>query len=195
MPRIDAASIEEHVRVQTARILDAATILFQERGYRKTDLDDIAHAVGLARNSLYRYYKNKDFILLACVERDMGAFVERMRALDGMYPDPVERIGVWLDMQMDMATSPAHATMELMGEIRTDAPELRKRLMELHDAPGNVLEGAVSEIVRGKRRDANLIIALIKGMVEAAAGHAIRRENKTAAKRELRRAVERVIEN
>jgi AcrR family transcriptional regulator len=195
MPRIDAASIEEHVRVQTARILDAATRLFQERGYRKTDMDDIARAVGLARNSLYRYYRNKDFILLACVERDMGAFVDRMRTLDSAYPDPVERIGAWLDMQMDMATSPAHATMEFMAEIRTDAPELRKRLLELHAAPGSVLEGAVAEIVRGKRRDASLIIALIKGMVEAAAGHAIRRDNKTAARRELRRAVERVIEN
>ncbi len=195
MPRIDAASIEEHVRAQTARILDAATSLFQERGYRKTDLDDIAQAVGLARNSLYRYYRNKDFILLACVERDMGAFVARMRHLEDEYPDPVERIGTWLDMQMDLATSPAHATMELMAEIRTDAPELRKRLLELHDAPGNVLEGAVAEIVRGKRRDASLLIALIRGMVEAAAGHAIRRENKAAAKRELRRAVERIIES
>lgn len=195
MPRIDAASIEEHVRVQTARILDAATVLFQERGYRKTDLDDIAQAVGLARNSLYRYYKNKDFILLACVEREMGAFVERMRSLDSLHGDPVQRIGAWLDMQMDMATSPAHATMELIAEIRTDAPELRKRLMELHDAPAKVLEGAVAEVVRGRRRDAGLIIALIKGMVEAAAGQAMRRENKTAVKRELRRAVERVIES
>jgi AcrR family transcriptional regulator len=194
MPRIDAASIEEHVRLQTARILDAATALFRERGYGKTDMDDIAHAVGLARNSLYRYYKNKDFILLACVERDMGAFVERMRTLDSLYPDPVQRIGAWLDMQMDMATSPAHATMELMAEIRTDAPELRKRLMELHDAPGNVLQGTVAEIARGKRRDTGLIIALIKGMVEAAAGQAMRRENKMAVKRELRRAVERVLE-
>lgn len=194
MPRIDAHSIEEHVRVQTARILDAASKLFQQRGYRKTDMDDIAQAVGLARNSLYRYYRNKDFILLACVERDMGAFVDRMRTLDRLYPDPVERIGVWLDMQMDMATGPAHATMEFMAEVRTDAPELRKRVMELHDAPGRVLEGAIAEITRGKRRDTSLIISLVRGMVEAAAGHAIRRENRTAAKRELRRAVERVIE-
>ncbi|MEQ1800706.1 MAG: helix-turn-helix domain-containing protein [Gammaproteobacteria bacterium] len=195
MPRIEAASIEEHVRVQTTRILDVATRLFQERGYRKTDLEDIAQAVGLARNSLYRYYKNKDFILLACVERDMGAFVTRMRSLETEFSDPVARIGAWLDMQMDMAISPAHATLEVMAEIRTDAPELRKRLMELHDAPGNVLEGAVSEAVRGKRRDAALIIALIRGMVEAAAGQAMRRENKTAVKRELRRAVERIIDS
>jgi AcrR family transcriptional regulator len=161
------------------RHLDAR-LRFSGSRLQKTDMDDIAHAVGLARNSLYRYYKNKDFILLACVERDMGAFVERMRTLDSLYPDPVQRIGAWLDMQMDMATSPAHATMELMAEIRTDAPELRKRLVELHDAPGNVLQGTVAEITRGKRRDSGLIIALIKGMVEAAAGQAIA-GNKMAA--------------
>ena len=194
MPRIDAGSIEEHVRVQTARILDAASRLFQERGYRNTDMDGIAQAVGLARNSLYRYYQNKDFILLACVERDMSAFVERMHGLSDHYPDPLARIGAWLDMQIDMATSPAHASLEMMAEIRTDAPALRKRLMELHEAPGAVLEGAVAEVLRGKRRDARLIVALINGMVEAAAGQAIRRENKTAVKRELRRAVERIVE-
>ena len=128
MPRIDAASIEEHVRVQTARILAAATKLFQANGFRKTDMDDIAKAVGLARNSLYRYYPNKDFILLACVERDMGAYIEQMHTLGTQYPDPLERIGAWLDMQIDMATSPAHATLEHMAEIRSDAPELRKKL-------------------------------------------------------------------
>lgn len=195
MPRIDAASIEEHVQAQTARILDAATRLFQERGYRKTDMDEIAQAVGLARNSLYRYYRNKDFILLACVERDMGAFVARMRGLDSLHADPADRIGAWLDMQMDMATSPAHATLDMMAEIRTHAPELRKRLMELHDAPAAVLEGAVTEVVRGKRRDPALIVAMIKGMVEAAACQAMRRDNKAAIKRELRRAVDRVVES
>jgi len=195
MPRIDAANIEEHVRLQTSRILDAATLLFQERGYRRTDMDDIAQAVGLARNSLYRYYRNKDFILLACVERDMAAFVDRMRGLHAAYPEPLARLGAWLDMQVDMAASPAHTTLEMMAEIRTDAPALRKRLMELHDAPASVLEGTIAELVRGKRRDTGLVLALVKGMVEAAAGQAMRRENKTAVKRELRRAVERVIEN
>jgi len=194
MPRIEAASIEEHVKVQTARILDAATELFRTHGYRKTDMDDIARSVGLARNSIYRYYRSKDFILLACVERDMGAYVEQMRSLAALHPDPVERIGAWLDMQIDIATSPAHATLEHIAEIRSDAPELRKKLMVLHEAPAAVLEGAIGEILRGKRRDTGLIAALIRGMVEAAAGQAMRRENTVAVKRELRRAVERVLE-
>ncbi|MEO8223752.1 MAG: helix-turn-helix domain-containing protein [Gammaproteobacteria bacterium] len=193
MPRIEAASIEEHVRVQTARILDAANQLFRERGYRQTDMDDIAQAVGLARNSLYRYYRNKDFILLACVQRDMGAYVAEIHRLQGSHEDPLERIGAWLDMQIDIATSPAHGTLAFMAEIRTDAPELRKQLMELHEAPFTVITTAVAEVLRGKRRDTSLVVAFIRGMVEAAANQAMERGNSAAVKRELRRSVERVL--
>ena len=195
MPRIEAASIEEHVKAQTARILSAASELFRVQGYRQTDMDDIAKAVGLARNSLYRYYRNKDFILLGCVERDMSAYIEQMRSLASLHSDPLERIRAWLDMQIDIATSPAHATLELIAEIRSDAPELRKQLMVLHEAPTVVLEGSLAELLRGKRRDTGLIAALIRGMVEAAAGQAMRRDNVVAVKRELRRAVEGILEN
>ncbi|MEO8443747.1 MAG: helix-turn-helix domain-containing protein [Gammaproteobacteria bacterium] len=194
MPRIEASSIEEHVRVQTARILDAANNLFLERGYRQTDMDDIAQAVGLARNSLYRYYRNKDFILFACVQRDMGAYVTEMHRLQDSHGDPLERIGAWLDMQIDIATSPAHGNLAFMAEIRTDAPELRKQLMELHEAPAAVITTAVAEALRGKRRDASLVVALIRGMVEAAAGQAMQRGNTAAVKRELRRSVLRMLE-
>jgi AcrR family transcriptional regulator len=194
IPRIKAASIDEHVREQTARILGAAAELFRVRGYRKTDMEDIAQSVGLARNSLYRYYGNKDAILLACVQRDMGAYVEEMRNLERLYPDAAERVHAWLDMQVDIATSPAHATLELIAEIRNVAPKLRKQLLELHEAPAAALAGAVSELYRGKRRDVALHTALIRGMAEAAATQAMQRDNHAMIKRELRRAVTRVLD-
>lgn len=156
-------------------------------------MDDIARSVGLARNSLYRYYGNKDLILLGCVERDMRAYMEQMRGLDGQYPDPLERIEAWLDMQVDVATSPAHATMEMIAEIRSDSPKLRRQLMELHALPTAALEGAVGQVLRGKRRDTALMTAMIGGMAEAAAGQALRRDNKVMVKRELRRAVGRIL--
>lgn len=193
IPRINAASIEEHVRAQTGRILDAATELFRVHGYRQTDMEAIARSVGLARNSLYRYYGNKDLILLGCVERDMRAYMEQMRSLDGQYPDPLERIDAWLDMQVDIATSPAHATMEMIAEIRSESPSLRRQLMELHELPAAALEGAVGQVVRGKRRDTALITAMIGSMAEAAASQALRRDNKLMVKRELRRAVRRIL--
>lgn len=195
IPRIKAENIEEHVKVQTARILDAASELFRVRGYRKTDMEDIAQSVGLARNSLYRYYGNKDSILLGCVERDMAVYLEQLRGLDALYPDPAERVGAWLDLQIDIATSPAHATMEHIAEIRSAAPKLRRQILELHEAPAAALAGAITELVRGKRRDAGLLTALIRGMVDAAAMEALRRGNTAMIKRELRRAVVRILDS
>ncbi len=195
MPRINATSIEEHVRTQTARILDAASALFREKGYRGTDMDDIASAVGLARNSLYRYYANKDFLLLACVERDMAAYLTEMERMGSLHADPAERINAWLDLQIDFATSPAHATLEFVAEIRSDAPGLQRQLMQLHDAPAAVLDKAVAERLQGSRSDAGLLAALVRGLVEAAAGQALQRTNKSMVKRELRRAVNRLLEN
>ena len=65
MPRIAAANIKEHVRIQSEKILDAANVLFRNNGYHHTDISDIGSAIGLARNSLYSYFPNKDHILLA----------------------------------------------------------------------------------------------------------------------------------
>jgi AcrR family transcriptional regulator len=196
MPRIDAASIEEHVRRQTGRILDAATRLFRERGYRNTDLEDIARTVGLARNSLYRYYPGKDHILVACVRRDMVPFIDKLQTLVERYPEPCARIGAWLDAQVDMATSEAHATLEMMAEIRQADPALRRELMALHELPNQVIEAAVSEVLRGTRRDVRLVIALVGGLVEAAARQAMAAASSRAAvKRELRRAVAGLLGN
>lgn len=193
MPRISADSIEAHVRQQTGRILDASAALFRERGYRRTDMEHIADAVGLARNSLYRYFPNKESILLACVQRDMVPFVEEMRALEARFADPLERLCAWLDAQIDIAASPAHATMEMMSEIRQLAPALRREVMQLHQLPNAVLEETLGRILKGRRRDPRLVAALVAGMVEAAARQAIGHGNKAGVKRELRRSVAAIL--
>ena len=42
------------------KILIAATQLFQQKGLKKTTMDDIAKSVGMGKSSLYYYYKNKE---------------------------------------------------------------------------------------------------------------------------------------
>ena len=93
-----------------------------------------------------------------------------------------------------MATSPAHRTLEQVSEIRQAAPELRRRLLELHEAPAAVLETAVDEILRSRRRDAATVAAMIGGMVQAASARSLGGGNAAVVKRELRRAVERILE-
>src|SRR5690606_10118161 len=71
VPRISAESVAAHVARQEAAVLDAAVRLFSERGYSEVTIGDIAAEVGLARNSLYRYFPDKDHILLAWFRREL----------------------------------------------------------------------------------------------------------------------------
>jgi AcrR family transcriptional regulator len=46
-----------------ARIINAATKLFSEKGYAQTTMSDIARACGLQQSSLYYWFRNKEGLL------------------------------------------------------------------------------------------------------------------------------------
>lgn len=75
MPRIRAASIQEHKDLTRREILDAAVGLFRAQGYQDTHLGDIAAYVGIGRTTLYEYFVDKEDILLNVVESTMPGVV------------------------------------------------------------------------------------------------------------------------
>lgn len=63
------------------RILDAATGQFVAYGYRKASVDDIARASGVAKGTLYLYYRNKAELLVHAVTREKQRYLTRLAAL------------------------------------------------------------------------------------------------------------------
>ncbi len=51
------------------QVLDVATALFAERGFRDVTMDAVAAAVGVTKPLLYNYFGNKEQLYLACVAR------------------------------------------------------------------------------------------------------------------------------
>lgn len=194
MPKISAASIEEHIQAQTGRILDAASELFSVNGYGDTDMADIAKAMGLARNSLYRYYSNKDHILVAVMQRDMVPYVARIRALEDDISDARERIDAWLDLQIELATGPCHATIKMLGDMREASQEFRQEMGALHEPPREVLKAAVARLMKGTGRDVQTICAMISGMVQSAGTLAMESERAAAIARELKISVGKILD-
>ena len=194
MPRIAAANIKEHVRIQSEKILDAANVLFRNNGYHHTDIGDIGSAIGLARNSLYRYFPNKDHILLACVWRDMEPFLEQMQKLAEETDDPLEQLETWIDLQIDIATSPAHATIEMISEIRSESPALRHEILRLHQAPNSIMQAVLTRLMPGKKFGVAFFADLISGLVQSASLHAMQNGNAAAVKPKLRDAVRKLLD-
>jgi AcrR family transcriptional regulator len=61
------------------RILAAAERCIDRHGIRKTTMDDIASEVGLSRPSVYRYFTDRDDLLVELISRHGRALVDRAR--------------------------------------------------------------------------------------------------------------------
>jgi AcrR family transcriptional regulator len=61
------------------RILTAAERCIDRHGIRKTTMDDVASEVGLTRPSVYRYFADRDDLLIELITRHARALVGRAR--------------------------------------------------------------------------------------------------------------------
>src|SRR6201998_4439383 len=61
------------------RILAAAERCIDRHGIRKTTMDDIASEVGLSRPSVYRYFADRDDLLIELITRHARCLLDRAR--------------------------------------------------------------------------------------------------------------------
>jgi len=74
-------------------ILARATELFDRKGFANTSLDDIARAVGITREGIYYYFKNRSEILLSIIQPQSQGLVDGLRAvLDDQTLDHRQRL-------------------------------------------------------------------------------------------------------
>jgi AcrR family transcriptional regulator len=54
----------------TEAILDAAIVEFEQHGFRRVALDDVARRAKISRTTIYRRFRNKDDLIAAVIERE-----------------------------------------------------------------------------------------------------------------------------
>jgi AcrR family transcriptional regulator len=54
----------------TEAILDAAVVEFEQHGFRRVALDDVARRARVSRTTIYRRFSNKDELIAAVIERE-----------------------------------------------------------------------------------------------------------------------------
>lgn len=89
-----------------ARILQAATEEFADKGYDGARVDEIAAQSGVNKNSLYHYFGSKEQLFVAVLERAYRALRERQGDLSirGMAPEEGMRrlvefnANIWIEM-------------------------------------------------------------------------------------------------
>lgn len=119
------------VRTRT-RLLQAATRLFQARGYRYTSVDEIAREAGVAKGTIYIYFKNKQELLLHAIAEEKKRFLTKFIPLLAAELPPAERLVRYLELSI-IAIQDAPLVSKLMAgdkEILMQLDELGEDLRE-----------------------------------------------------------------
>ena len=107
------------------RILTAAERCIDRHGIRKTTMDDVASEVGLTRPNVYRYFADRDDLLIELITRHARALVARARK-------PISRQGSLADQIVETVLYTAdHGRRDPLTRhvIDPDATSLGKRMI------------------------------------------------------------------
>jgi len=83
---------EELTAKRQDEILDAAIPIFARFGFRNTDVERIAAAIGVGKGTVYRYFPSKRELFLKAVDRGVRRLHERVDAVCAPDADPLAQI-------------------------------------------------------------------------------------------------------
>lgn len=95
--------IVKEADVRKNEILDAAAVLFAEKGAEHTSVADIMEAVGIAKGTLYHHFKSKESIMDALIERQTATLLSAAKkaAEDKSVPVKERMLRAILALHMD----------------------------------------------------------------------------------------------
>ena len=119
------------------QILNAATRLIHVQGYQSTSLDDVLRESGVGKGNFYYYFKSKEDLGYAIIDRITRGFVERTLgpSFQDADADPVGQIRTFLDRVLDAQRQRNCVGGCVMGNLASELSDVhegfRQRLASL----------------------------------------------------------------
>jgi AcrR family transcriptional regulator len=151
---------------RSAEIMDAARDVFARKGFSETTMDDIAEAAGLAKGTLYLYFKSKRDLYLAALKHGIAELnAQTMRAVDAAQ-GAREKIRAWVSTRLAFTEENREFCKiyySELGNLVHPVPtlaEFKKMYMQQVEYMTGVLERAAAngEIRSGDARQTALMI-------------------------------------
>src|SRR5688572_27616598 len=103
MPKISAATVAEHRARQHGALLDAARELILGDGYAALSFDALAKRTGLARSTVYSYFRTKDDVIVALCEAEFPLVAADIEKALRRAATPRDRIAAFIRAQLRAA--------------------------------------------------------------------------------------------
>lgn len=114
-------------------IIQAAAVLFAERGYLATSMRDIAERVGLLGGSLYHHIRSKEELFVAVHDHALQYASEQIEAAIAPETEPWGRLKAACVRHLELQLDPEVDTVPFVSDFRNIPAELHERLIARRD--------------------------------------------------------------
>jgi TetR/AcrR family transcriptional regulator len=149
MPK-NPTPVVQKTRIQSqneALILDAALEVFSAYGFRGSTVDQIADKCGLSKPNLLYYFRSKESMYTAVLERTLALWLAPLQALD-VNNEPIAELTKYISAKLDLTFARPDASRLFANEILHGAPHvhafLRGPLRDLVNAKAEVIDAWVA---------------------------------------------------
>jgi TetR/AcrR family transcriptional regulator len=140
-----AAKTQRRTRIQEEkeeRILEAALDVFSTHGFRGATIDEIAEAAGMSKPNLLYYFRTKEAMHRALIERVLDTWLDPLREFDAE-GNPETEIRSYIRRKLEMARDFPRESRLFANEVLRGAPliedELKGPLKQLVDEKAEVI--------------------------------------------------------
>jgi AcrR family transcriptional regulator len=91
MPKVSP----EYLEARKNEILDAAFACFRRRGFHQTTMQDIYRETGLSPGAVYHYFRSKEEIIAAAIDRNTAEWAKLIAAVRSLEPSPNQALEAW----------------------------------------------------------------------------------------------------
>ncbi|MDF2041305.1 MULTISPECIES: TetR/AcrR family transcriptional regulator [unclassified Pantoea] len=143
--------MKESAETLRTRILDAAIVLFIEKGIEKVTTRELTESVGISRSHIYHYFSNWQTLCLAALERfmqvDFETFADSLKMLT-----PRQRLATLIESHLPSAPD---ATWQLYASFWQTAAH-NEAYAALADEMTDAWQGLMEAIIRDGVTDGTL---------------------------------------
>lgn len=130
-------------------ILEAAAVVFREKGFHAASMRDIANAVELRKASLYHHISSKQEILLALLDRAMDILIVRIGEIAAQPTTPTDKLSQSIRCYLKTLTEHRDLAAVLLLEYRSLEPKLKSQHIPRRDQFEALWREMIQEGVEG----------------------------------------------
>ncbi|MFF8102038.1 TetR/AcrR family transcriptional regulator [Streptomyces sp. NPDC014986] len=154
----------EHRSMQRAALLDAARSLLSEGGTEALTFPALAERTGLARSSVYEYFRSRAAVVEELCQVDFPVWAAEVEAALAVAGGPEAKIEAYVRKQLELVGDRRHRAVVAISASELDAGA-REKIRAAHGGLIAMIVEALGDLGHAQPR---LAAMLLQGVVDAA---------------------------